>query len=100
MGHTSLEQGVVQNEGPLKIPVSERRGLNLIHPCQGCCNSQLYLGQLNRLTRHNTGRTQKAASCSQMVWKSEEGRRQGTHRESDGRDGGQVIMEVAGGEEN
>lgn len=46
MGHTSLEQGAVQNEGPLKIPVSERWGLNLIHPCQGCCNSQLCLGQL------------------------------------------------------
>lgn len=101
MEHTHLEQRAVQNEGPLKIPVSERRGLNLIHPCQGSCNSQLYLGQLKQTdaTQHRAGHKKLIPSPK---WSGNlrrgEGRRH-TGRMEEGMSG-QTILQVAGGEGN
>lgn len=78
MGHMILEQEAVQNEGPLKIPVSEKRGLNLIHHRQGRCNSQLYLGQLKQADT-----TQHKKLLPAFKWFGNLRR----HRESDGGDG-------------
>lgn len=101
MEHTRLERGAVQNEGPLKIPVSERRGLNLIHPCQGCCNSQLYLGQLKQAvtTQHSAGHKKllPAPKWSRNLRRGEDRRHTGRVEEGFG---GQVMLEVAGGERN
>lgn len=56
MEGTCFEQRAVQNEGAQKIPVSERRGFNMMHPSQGCFSSifQLYLCQLKQvdMTQH------------------------------------------------
>lgn len=101
MEQTSLEQRTDENEGPLKIPASERRGLNLIHPCQGCCNSQLYLGQLKQAdtTQHRAGHKKllPAPKWSGNLRRVEDGRHTGRVKEGIG---GQVILKGAGGETN
>lgn len=64
-----------------------KRGLNLIHPRQACCNSQLYVAQLEEAERHNTWAATKAASCCLTLGKCERERNRDANRESDGSDG-------------
>lgn len=64
-----------------------KRGLNLIHPRQACCNSQLYAAQLEEAEQHNTWAATKAASCCLTLGKSERERSRDANRESDGSDG-------------
>lgn len=95
--HTSLEQGAVQNEGPLKIPVFERQGLNLIHLWQGCYNSQLYLSQLKQAdtTQHRPGH-KKLLPPSKWPGNLRRGEdRRHTGRVREGKTG-QAILEFAG----
>lgn len=101
MQRTRIGRRAVQNKEPLKIPVSERRGLNLIHPCQACCNSQLYLGQLEQAdtTQHKAGHKKllPAPKWSRNLRRGENRRHTGRVKEGMG---GQVVLEVAGGEGN
>lgn len=64
-----------------------KRGLNLIHPRQACCNSQLYAAQLEEAKQHNTWAATKAASCCPTLGKSERERSRDANRGSDGSDG-------------
>ena len=99
--HTSLEQGPVQNEGPPKIPVFERQGLNLIHLWQGFCTSELYLSQLNHAntTQYRPGHKKMlpASKWPGNLRRGEARRDTGSTRE---RMSGQVVLEFAGVDEN
>lgn len=64
-----------------------KRGLNLIHARQACCNSQLYAAQLEEAEQHNTWAATKAASCCLTLGKSERERSRDANRGSDGSDG-------------
>lgn len=97
----SVFSHTVQNKGPLKIPVTEKRGLNPIHPCQGGYNSQLYLGQLKwAVTTQHRAEHKKLFPAPKLPGNLRRGEdRRHTGRVKEGM-GEQVILEVAGGEGN